>query len=792
MLWSKFAKRKENEKKSSAPVKKFATIQEFLVSIGIDPNVSKEELREIMKACDGTWQQVCEGSGLENISKENKGTEGQKRKFNQMDGMKESDGGPSEVVAKKSCLADNIPSSSGGNVTEMNELTRDFSAVSSINISHMPAYMESAFIGDTTYASTSAGASTSSHKSMDTTSNFPSLNLSRNSTFKHFGDGQSTISSCSERMDFQDNNTTYSVSQTSKLANSVVTRKTNQSDMSSKNCSLDIEQDKDFRDLYEDDDPGEFGSTPSDTDNLEEKSSLTITENTTTSTITESKYGWERSNLSTIQEELTTINQNHGDVTPKITVRRSSRLHNNSANQSSVAFSSQGTEVPSIRLMENQDFCELADVSENKPKPRWRGRTFNSTVESTTSAVTGTPSIGLRSRTKLYVSKTSTIKSIAEEESSRQTELPSMKLSQDPDFNELASPSDVSRKELPDFSIVDEYEVSDKRKRNVTSEDSFKSTDVVLPRGPIVPKYNFDNNTTPEVSQLSASSGRRRSLRSTTNTSIDTCPPVVKPIKAKRNLDISNYSNDDPKTAFKKAQQLRRKKIIVNNDTSDGDLFKNVSDSNEVSKKKDHSNSAISSQSMLSSQEVEEEGNNHAPVRRSNRIKAKRCILNTNDSVFQTETPAVKRVGKSKVAEKKNDTTIDVSVSYSPKSVASEGYSEFPLLIDETVANQTNILDRTPRHVIVRGKKREQKVLVVKRPKVIKPNQDQIQFLNLRRSQRNRIPPVDHSLLQKPIYETDENGLQTLVGVSEAVVQDPLFIKYGTADFEEIKHMRTS
>ncbi|KAL4003477.1 hypothetical protein ACH3XW_7775 [Acanthocheilonema viteae] len=54
----------------------------------------------------------------------------------------------------------------------------------------------------------------------------------------------------------------------------------------------------------------------------------------------------------------------------------------------------------------------------------------------------------------------------------------------------------------------------------------------------------------------------------------------------------------------------------------------------------------------------------------------------------------------------------------------------------------------------------------------------------LRRSKRNRIAPIRHWLGEKPVYRRDQQGTYELVRVEEAVVKDPLFVKYNTIDMD--------
>ncbi|CEF68225.1 Hypothetical protein SRAE_2000288300 [Strongyloides ratti] len=945
MFSTKFVKFFKNDRKAVVK-KKYANIQEFMAATGIDPEITREELEKILKVCDGSWQQMCEDSGLENFKKKNDTIGLRKRKLSLVG--EENNDLQCKIAAKKSLLSKDSACSSVENVIETSTIARDAtilskdsSIASSINILKNNDFMDFAVTEDTTYVSTDNVNQMDTFELENTTSNAPSINMLQNSTFKAF-DNQSI----SENMDFPFVNDTIDTGgKFSYLSNTILSNKNNQSTVSSKNFSLNVANDKDFQDFQEDPHTVNQDNHNKVSKNTFRRSSRILNRTLNLSSFMSSSQHTEVQSIRLAQDQdfcdlaytpgneqrsklrNKTLDNSRGSTTSFLTKVSSTRKKKESSRRTempslrlsqdqdfnefadfsnvskksrwrgrtldstrestiSVASkkklpdvftieeeSSRRTEMPSLRLSQDQDFNEFANFSDVSKKSRWRGRTLDSTRESTISVAskfsTNTKNIKNVSDTK----KSSDVFTI-EEESSRQTVMPSIRLSQNQDFNEFVDTSNASKKsrwrgrtldstrestisvtsklstnaknvknvsgtkKLPDantieeesllqtelpsmklkqnhdfkefidipttskeskwrgrtiddtleFSTVEEYEMLTKPKIRFLGRTSLNSTDYIVPKGPIVPKNNFDENSS-EASQLTMST-RRRSLRSVSINSIDTrlLPKPIR-IKTKRNLDISGYSNDDPKVAFRKIQEQREKKIVVNNDTGDKDLFEN--DKSLVLKKTDYSKSTLSSQSIMSSQEVEEEDNSRKEVRRSKRINNMKSIINTNDSVFQTETPFFKRNSRkiSKSFNKLNNSANE-SVMSSPKSFASEGYSEFPILIDESVANEENISKKTGKHVIVRGKKQQQKVLVVRRPKVTKPNEDQIQFLNVRRSRRNRIPPVDDSLLQKPIYERDENGLLTLVGVSEVVVKDPLFIKYGTADFEEIKHIK--
>nr|CAD2139364.1 unnamed protein product [Meloidogyne enterolobii] len=66
-------------------------------------------------------------------------------------------------------------------------------------------------------------------------------------------------------------------------------------------------------------------------------------------------------------------------------------------------------------------------------------------------------------------------------------------------------------------------------------------------------------------------------------------------------------------------------------------------------------------------------------------------------------------------------------------------------------------------------------------PKIIRPDPESpsVVQLGLRRSKRNRLPPLQHHLGQKAIYEIDMDGNRVLVGATEVEPKDNLCKKYG-------------
>uniref|UniRef100_A0AC35UC12 DNA helicase n=1 Tax=Rhabditophanes sp. KR3021 TaxID=114890 RepID=A0AC35UC12_9BILA len=136
-----------------------------------------------------------------------------------------------------------------------------------------------------------------------------------------------------------------------------------------------------------------------------------------------------------------------------------------------------------------------------------------------------------------------------------------------------------------------------------------------------------------------------------------------------------------------------------------------------------------------------------------------------------------------------NDATnLEETSCSSPLSVVDEAYDEYPINdCDVNDKNRTHV----PVHAIIRaGKKKKDQGLYLIKPKIIKPDVENAQFGHLRRSARNRIPPLNTAYGQKAVYKTEENGTRTLIGVTEASVTTSHYVKYQTLDMEEVLYKR--
>uniref|UniRef100_A0A0N5CBR3 Dentin sialophosphoprotein-like n=1 Tax=Strongyloides papillosus TaxID=174720 RepID=A0A0N5CBR3_STREA len=874
---------------------------------GINPNVTREELKEVLRLSDGMWQQLCVDSGLDCIPSSNDSVGQRKRKLSELN-EESVDVRKKPLLSKGSSFTStqHIDDSSM-EVSDSTALTKDSSVAGSVNILQDSDFMALAATANTTSNSTSNSRNGTVTMDVFETTNAssqpPSLNIQNDSTFMALADKTSSTN-LSKNKDFTLDSDITDTGEHPPLKDVTASSTVINSSAASRDFSIgmDVKQkdaSQDFR----------RGRNRSKTTG-EEVLNVTTSESVVISHSKRTKFSLgKRPKLDSIEEDPPLDSQDGGDEISSSTLHESLAVSNkNLTDDSALEPSSRQTEMQSIHLLQDEDFLDLAGISGSEQKSMWRGRRFNgststvssvgknndsqdfrrghdrskttgeevsdvNTSESTIISHSKRTRFNLRKRPCLdaieedslleskrdddeiasvtleesvIVSSKNAVNDSALEPSSRQTEMQSIHLLQDQDFRVLAGMSNSEQKSMwrgrklngsttssigklaeggdenvkgpsnkvtvPSVDTSNNQnssglaETSDIPKKsrwrrkapNTTGESttvesdgssdklttsSINSSSFAIPQGPVIPRNNFD--ITGSVTSESTPFLKRRSLRSVSNNSVDT-RVLPKPIKAKKNLDVSSFLNGNPKIAFQEIQQKRKTKIIVNDDTSEKELFKN--DSVVGAKTKGHSRSALSSQSLLSSQGDDDE--EEKVLRRSERI-SKRNIVNINDSLFQTATPAIRKPGKKVLNQSKtsnNETTI--SRSCSPESVMSEGYSEFPLLIDESDANLNGGSKKGAKHAVIRGKKEKQKVLVVRRPRIIKPNEDQIQFTNLRRSRRNRIPPVDTSLLQKPIYERDENGLLTLVGVSEVEVKDPLFVKYGTADFTEINNIR--
>uniref|UniRef100_A0A0N5CHD8 BRCT domain-containing protein n=1 Tax=Strongyloides papillosus TaxID=174720 RepID=A0A0N5CHD8_STREA len=847
---------------------------------GINPNITREELEEVLRLSDGMWQQLCVDSGLDCIPSVNDSVGQRKRKL-------------PEVYEKKDVLKKPLLSKSNSltstqceddlsmEVDDSADMSKDSSVAASLNILQDSDFITLAATVNTTATSTNTTATMVVNETTITSSCVSSLNIQDDSTFIALADKTSSTN-LSKNKDFTIESDVTDTGEHSSLVdvtalNTIINASSTTRDFAKQEDGSS----KDFRCK---------GARSKTTGN--EVSDVPTSKSTVVSRSKRTRYNLrKRPKLDSIEEDPSLDNQDGGDEISSVTLQGSLVTSNKTvADDNTLEASSQQTEMGSIHLLQDEDFLDLAGISSSEDKSTSRGRKLNGphessvgksdsnqdfrrgrdlgvpTSESKVASHTKRTRYNLRKRPKLdsieedspldnqdggeeissatlqesvIVSNRTAVNDSALEPSSQQTEMQSIHLLQDQDFRVLAGISSTQKKSMwrgrkltgssissvgklvegrnktvkgpfakvavPCVNVPNDRnsnglaEISDipkKSRRSPKPSDticesatmesdgssdmltavSINSSSFAIPQGPVIPRNNFD--VTGSMVSESTPFVRRISPRNLSNSSIE--PRVLpKSIRARKNLDVSSFLNDNPQIAFQEIQQKRKAKIIVNDDTGDRELFKNDS----VVGAEVDSISALPSQSLLTSQgNVEEE----KVPRRSERIR-KRRIVNVNDSIFQTVTPAIRKVGK-RVSNQPKTTNIEtvISRSCSPASVMSEGYSEFPLLIDESDANLNNSSKKPTKHAVIRGKKEKQKVLVVKKPKIIKPNEDQIQFTNLRRSRRNRIPPVDASLLQKPIYERDENGLLTLVGVSEVEVKDPLFVKYGTADFTEI------
>ncbi|KAI1717959.1 hypothetical protein DdX_06368 [Ditylenchus destructor] len=89
------------------------------------------------------------------------------------------------------------------------------------------------------------------------------------------------------------------------------------------------------------------------------------------------------------------------------------------------------------------------------------------------------------------------------------------------------------------------------------------------------------------------------------------------------------------------------------------------------------------------------------------------------------------------------------------------------------------------KHIVIRASPKKKPLkYVLAAPKIQRNNPDSPTVVEdgLRRSKRNRIQTLDPGHLQKPIYERDAYGNETLVGVETCTVHNKLLTKHKTAD----------
>uniref|UniRef100_A0A0N4ZSV2 Fanconi anemia group M protein n=1 Tax=Parastrongyloides trichosuri TaxID=131310 RepID=A0A0N4ZSV2_PARTI len=717
-----------------------------------------------MRARDGKWQMLCESSGLDQFPLEENKLNEKKRKADDDD-----------INGSSSTKKQRTAFESMGNKSQLGttSLLTDFSSLASVHLSQNEDFMAlaaSSSINDTSPVNESEfyqllkttetnSDSTNDNKIGNNCEGQEQLRQTELSTIVEESE-QSTL--IGRKLPMKKKGIDEPIRRSSRVRSKMaisISGNTNDS-LQSEIPSLMLSKNNDFADLADISKISLVRKNRSTTDST----LIDIDESSETSIIT-------ITNESSIQTDIPSIklsqNEDFMDLANKSSIQVVKRSRRFKKNESSLRWnnetieeeSSRQTEIPSIRLSQNSDFNDLANASNVKVSRLTRSKAASI--------------MKMNSGNATFTN---------EEESSRQTEIPSVRLSQNQDFNELAATPVVKTRSYQwsgrkydtinatNASEIDEGSIKKSRK-NIS-----ENTSSTIIRGALIPKRNFDNDSL----RSKTSSKKRNAERSVTDTSQESgC--FVKVIKPKRNLDYSDASSKKDRLEAFKADQRKRKTTLFVNKFSDNEISDEEDRELIKPKKNTRSESLLSSQSVMSSQE----DNNHPVLRRSTRK-----MVNVNDSVFQTATPAVvKPQRKTKKQIDKNNIT---SRSCSPESVMSEGYSEFPILVDESVANKYGTPQVGKRkHAIIKGnKEKEQKILVVKRPKIIKPDEDQHQFLNLRRSKRNRIPPVDGTLLQKPLYERDQNGDLTLVGVSDVEVSDPLFTKFGTTDFTEISRKK--
>ncbi|VDK77188.1 unnamed protein product [Litomosoides sigmodontis] len=87
----------------------------------------------------------------------------------------------------------------------------------------------------------------------------------------------------------------------------------------------------------------------------------------------------------------------------------------------------------------------------------------------------------------------------------------------------------------------------------------------------------------------------------------------------------------------------------------------------------------------------------------------------------------------------------------------------------------------SPVHIVA-AKDENKDAAVLRRRKIVHSEEIEQGF---RRSTRNRVAPIRQWLGEKPVYRRDQQGTYELVRVEEAVVKDPLYVKYNTIDMSK-------
>ncbi|EJW87814.1 hypothetical protein WUBG_01274 [Wuchereria bancrofti] len=135
----------------------------------------------------------------------------------------------------------------------------------------------------------------------------------------------------------------------------------------------------------------------------------------------------------------------------------------------------------------------------------------------------------------------------------------------------------------------------------------------------------------------------------------------------------------------------------------------------------------------------------------------RRILSMLNDSNVSVNTP-----GKKEDSVVKNDYVLNPSFS---------GDSRHP-----------SDVSASPVHIIAAKDEKKHAAVLCARKIVHSGEEGQ----GLRRSTRNRVAPIRRWLGEKPVYRRDQQGTYELVRVEEAIVKDPLFVKYNTVDMAEV------
>ncbi|KAK6102678.1 hypothetical protein QQG55_9430 [Brugia pahangi] len=137
--------------------------------------------------------------------------------------------------------------------------------------------------------------------------------------------------------------------------------------------------------------------------------------------------------------------------------------------------------------------------------------------------------------------------------------------------------------------------------------------------------------------------------------------------------------------------------------------------------------------------------------------------------------------GRRRILSMLNDSNVSVNTPGKKEdSVVKHDYVLNPSFSGDS--RQPSDISASPVHIIAAKDEKKHAAVLCARKIIHSEEEGQ----GLRRSTRNRVAPIRRWLGEKPVYRRDQQGTYELVRVEEAIVKDPLFVKYNTVDMAEV------